>query len=237
MQATAIDGQAHRFDIPSLATSLNLMIGGAVGLAIWEVWARFITKAFLGYPLEPAGLIDAIANHQFGLMVPYLVREALHYAVGIIGYPVFYYLVSRLMRNWSFKLDAIVFVTFSAGVAYYAAKGMGTGFHLAFWLIVTAFIATRFINPNVRLRDSIAWGTFTWLNALGIMAPIGGLSFYLLGEGGELSFMSFVGHVIYGAVAAWIFEARESRAKEARAKEARARQAGAGENRAGTTGA
>jgi hypothetical protein len=74
------------------------------------------------------------------------------------------------------------------------------------------FIATRFINKNIRLRDSIAWGTFTWLNALGIMAPLGGLSFYLLGEGGELSFMSFAGHVIYGAVAAWWFEMREAQA-------------------------
>ena len=34
----------------------------------------------------------------------------------------------------------------------------------------------------------------------------GGLSFYLLGEGGQLSFKSFAGHVIYGAVAAYVFE-------------------------------
>ena len=109
-------------------------------------------------------------------------------------------------------LDAVVFITFSAGIAYYWANGLATTWHFTFWVIVMLFIATRFINPNLRLRDSIVWGTFTWLNALGIFAPIAGLTFYLLGEGGQLSFMSFVGHVIYGAVAAWIFEAREEKA-------------------------
>ncbi len=208
---TGMSAASRRFEIPSVRTIANLMLGGLIGLAIWEVWARVLTKAVLGYPLEPAGLIDAIANHQLGLMVPYLLREALHYAVGIIGYPIVYYVISRYLKNWSLTLDAIVFATFSAGVLYYFAKGMGTTGHLIFWVIVTGFIATRFINGNIRLRDSIAWGTFTWLNALGLMAPLGGLSFYLLGEGGQLSFMSFAGHVIYGAVAAWIFEAREAR--------------------------
>lgn len=196
--------------VPSFRTIMNLAVGGIAGLAAWEIFARFLTKAVLGYPLEPAGLIDAIANHQFGLTIPHLAREGMHYAVGILGYPVAYYLVSRLLRNWSLWLDVTVFATFSAGIAFHAAKGEATGWHLAFWLIVTALVATRFINPNRLARDSIAWGTFTWFNALGVMAPLGGLSFYLLGEGGDLSFMSFVGHVIYGAVAAWVFEKREA---------------------------
>ncbi len=208
---TAVTSSAPRLAIPSVTTIINLMIGGAIGLAVWEVWARVFTKTVLGYPLEPAGLIDAIANHQFGLMIPYLLREVLHYAVGIIGYPVIYYVISRHVKNWSALLDGIVFFTFSAGVAYYAAKGMATTWHFVFWAIVAAFIASRFVNPNVLLRDTLAWGTFTWLNALGIMAPIGGLSFYLLGEGGELSFMSWAGHVIYGALAAWVFEKREAK--------------------------
>jgi hypothetical protein len=201
-----------RFAIPSVQTILNLMIGGLAGLLIWEVWARVLTKAVLGYPLEPAGLIDAIFNQQFGLMVPWLLREAMHYVIGIIGYPVFYYIVSRYLKNWSVVLDALVFTTFTVGVLYYLSKGQATTWHFIFWIIVTLFIATRFINKNILLRDSIVWGTFTWLNALGIMAPIGGLSFYLLGEGGQLSFMSFAGHVIYGAVAVWVFEKREQKA-------------------------
>jgi hypothetical protein len=71
---------------------------------------------------------------------------------------------------------------------------------------VLFLIATRLFNRSALLANAITWGNFTWLNALGIMAPIGGLSFYLLGEGGELSYMSFAGHVIYGAIALRWFE-------------------------------
>lgn len=212
MPAGSMPDSQRLFAIPAPGTIINLALGGLAGLLIWEIWARVLTKAVLGYPLEPAGLIDALLQHNFGLSVPWLLREAMHYAIGIIGYPAAYFVISRHLPRWSLVLDAVVFITFSAGVATYFARGMGTSWHLAFWVIVTLFMATRFINPNARLRDSIAWGTFTWLNALGLMAPLAGLSFYLLGEGGQLSLMSFAGHVIYGAVAAWIFEAREAKA-------------------------
>jgi hypothetical protein len=200
------------FSIPTLRTILNLTAGGLAGLLIWEVFARVVTKAVLGYPLEPAGLIDAIFNHQFGIEVNYWLREAMHYAIGILGYPVFFYLAARLVPRWSAVLDTIVFITFTAGVALYFSRN-GASLGLAgFWVAVTLLIASRFINRNEGLVNAISWGTFTWLNALGIMAPIGGLSFYLLGEGGDLSFMSFVGHVIYGAVAVLVFYRLEERA-------------------------
>ncbi len=197
---------ARVFGVADVKTICNLAIGGLAGLLIWEVFARVVTKAILGYPLEPAGLIDAIFNHQLGISVNYWVREALHYGVGILGYPVAFYAISKLVPRWSAVLDALVFVTFTAGVAFFAIKsGLSLGL-AAFWLVVTALIATRFINRNEGLLNAISWGTFTWLNALGIMAPLGGLSFYLLGEGGDLSFMSFVGHVIYGAVAVIVYD-------------------------------
>lgn len=209
---TMTNHSAPKLAIPGTRTLFNLALGGVLGLAIWEFWARVLTKAVVGFPLEPAGLIDSIANHQFGLAVPYLAREALHYGIGIFGYPIAYFVVSRFLKNWSALLDAVTFVTFTAAAIYFASMGKATFGTLLFWLAVTAFIATRFINKSVRLRDSLAWGTFTWFNALGLMAPIGGLSFYILGDSPELSFMSFVGHVIYGAVAAWFFEWREDKA-------------------------
>ncbi len=195
--------------IPSPASVIRLFVGGLIGLMVWELWARVLTKAVLGYPLEPAGLIDAIAQHNFGLGVPYLLREALHYAVGIVGYPVFYYLVSRFVPRWPIVLDAIVFATFTVGVAMLMARGGFTPVHFIFYTAVLGLLASRFFNASSALADAITWGNFTWFNALGLMAPIGGLSFYLLGEGGELSYMSFVGHVIYGAVAVWWFERGE----------------------------
>lgn len=192
-------------------TALNLLAGGLAGLLIWEVWARVLTRAVLGYPLEPAGLIDAIAQHQLGLSVPYLLREALHYGVGIAGYPVAYFVVSRFVPRWPLVLDAIVLTTFSAGVTALVMAGTFAPIHFMFWTAATGLIATRLINRDSRLADAISWGNFTWFNALGLMAPLGGLSFYLLGEGGELSYMSFIGHVIYGAVAVWLFERLEAR--------------------------
>ncbi len=194
-------------------TLVHLFAGGLAGLLIWEIWARVLTKAVLGYPLEPAGLIDAIAQHRFGLSVPYLIREALHYGVGIVGYPVAYFIVSRFVPRWPLVLDAIVFVTFSAGVAGLIAGGTFAPIHFIFWTAAVGLIATRAINRSPLIADAITWGNFTWFNALGLMAPIGGLSFYLLGEGGELSYMSFVGHVIYGAIAVWLFERLESGAR------------------------
>ncbi len=200
------------FSIPTPRTIFNLAAGGLAGLLIWEVFARVVTKTVLGYPLEPAGLIDAIFQHQFGIGVNYWLREALHYAVGILGYPIAYWIISRLVPRWSAVLDAIVFATFTAGVAvHFSRNGVSLGI-VGFWVAVTLLIASRTINPNQGWINAISWGTFTWLNALGIMAPLGGLSFYLLGEGGDLSFMSFVGHVIYGAVAVLVFDRLEARA-------------------------
>ena len=194
---------------------LRLFAGGAAGLFIWEIWARVFTKAVLGYPLEPAGLIDAIFQHNLGWTVPHLAREALHYLVGIVGYPLVYLVLSRLLRHAGTWLDGIVFVTFTAGVIARFAGGNGSGGLVLFWIAVVALIATRRINPSQVWREAISWGNFTWLNALGIMAPLGGLSFYLLGEGGDLSFMSFAGHVIYGAVAVWVFETWQAKATSA----------------------
>jgi hypothetical protein len=200
------------FALPAPKTVINLALGGIAGLLLWEVFARVVTKAILGYPLEPAGLIDAIFNHQLGVSVNVWLREALHYGVGILGYPIAYFVISRFVPKWSAVLDALVFLTFTIAVAaHMMVNGLSLGI-VAFWVVVVALIASRFINRNEGVVNAITWGTFTWLNALCIMAPIGGLSFYLLGEGGDLSFMSFVGHVIYGAVAVVVFNKLEARA-------------------------
>jgi hypothetical protein len=71
---------------------------------------------------------------------------------------------------------------------------------------VTVVTATRFVNRSPVIADSLSWGSFTWFNALGIMAPAAGLPFLLIEWGGALSFMSYVGHIIYGFAAAYVFE-------------------------------
>ena len=199
------------FEIPDTRTIVHLFAGGALGLFIWELWARILTKAVLGYPLEPAGLIDALFQYNFGIGVNYWVREALHYIVGIVGYPVAYFVISRYVPRWGLVLDAIVFVTFTIGYVLLIRAGKATPLNFIFYVSVLGLLASRFNSRSPLIADVISWGNFTWFNALGLMAPLGGLSFYLLGEGGELSFMSFAGHVIYGAVAAYAFEVWEAR--------------------------
>jgi hypothetical protein len=198
--------------VPTLGEIGRLAVTGALGLAIWEIWARVLTRAVLGYPLEPAGLIDALAQHNLGLSVNYWLREALHYGVGIIGYPAAYWIISRHVPRWPIVLDAIVLGTFSAGYFWMITAGKGTPVMFMFFTAVVLLVASRALNRSPAIADAITWGNFTWFNALGLMAPLGGLSFYLLGEGGELSYMSFVGHVIYGAVAALAFELWNDRA-------------------------
>lgn len=198
-------------DVPSAKTLRNLVIGGAVGLFVWECWARFLTPAVLGYPLEPAGLLDALAEHLAGLALPLLLREAVHYGIGLFGYPVLYFIVSRYVPRWPVILDMIVALTFGVGVILDIRSGMFTPVKFMFLVAVIALLSSRLINRHERLANSLSWGNFTWFFSLGLMAPTAGLSFYLLGEGGELSFMSFVGHVIYGVLAAQIFEVLESR--------------------------
>jgi hypothetical protein len=186
---------------------LKLFAGGAIGLFIWEIWARVITKAVLGYPLEPAGLIDAILQHNLGLTVPHLLREALHYLVGIVGYPLVYYVISRSFpKRFGLVLDIITLTYFTLAVLFHYRAGTATPLFFIFWTVVLMLVLSRFFNKDALVADAISWGNFTWVNALAIMAPIGGLSVFLLREGGELSYMSFYGHVIYGAVAVYVFE-------------------------------
>ena len=72
--------------------------------------------------------------------------------------------------------------------------------------------ATRLFNPSDLHKDALSWGSFTWFNALGIMAPLAGLPFLLLDGGLLLSFMSWVGHIIFGYLAVLIFEKLEAKA-------------------------
>jgi hypothetical protein len=197
--------------VPDAATLGRLFIGGAAGLAIWELWARGLTPLVLGGPLEPAGLVISLARRFTGLDLPRFPAEVIHYVIGIVGYPVAYYLVSRLLRRWGLVLDLGVWAVFTVFVAVRLVGGTLDLWVFTFWVIVSAVTATRAVNPDTLLADCISWGSFTWFNALGIMAPLAGLPFLLMDWGGGLSFMSYAGHVIYGFVAALVFEKLQPR--------------------------
>jgi hypothetical protein len=210
MQTISLPKTGDR-QLPSRITLTRLFIGGFTGLMIWEIWARLITPFVLDGPLEPAGLVTSLVQHWTGYELSRPTAEVLHYIIGIVGYPVAYYGISRTLRHWAIILDGGVWLLFTGYVLMTLANSSLTPGIDMFWIVVTLISATRIVNKNSLVADCLSWGSFTWFNALGIMAPIAGLPFLLLDWGGGLSFMSYVGHVIYGFVAAFAFELWEAK--------------------------
>jgi hypothetical protein len=72
------------------------------------------------------------------------------------------------------------------------------------------WVMTRWLPRFGMPADGWIWGVITYFIALGFFAPLAGQSF-LLHDIPALSFMSLVGHAIYGYIAAWLFELLEDR--------------------------
>ncbi len=196
--------------IPSIRTFRNLFIGGYYALMAWEIWARTITAWVVGGPLEPPELVRSLVQHWTKIDLPLSTATFIHYAVGIFGYPVAYYIVSRTVRHWGAVLDVVVLAIFTTAIGWRIRLYGFDGGEALFWLVVALTTATRFVNPSQLHRDALSWGSFTWFNALGIMAPLAGLPFLLLQGAALLSFMSWAGHVLFGYLAVVIFERLEA---------------------------
>jgi len=150
--------EASAFSIPSVRTLWHLLLSGAAGFGIWEVFAASFTAWAAGFPLEPPELVRSLFQHQFGLDVSRPMAELLHGFTGLIGYPVAFLVLARLFPR--------------------------IGMPAIGWI----------------------WGVITYFIALGFFAPLAGQPF-LLHNYPVLSFMSLVGHAVYGYVAALVFEA------------------------------
>lgn len=73
------------------------------------------------------------------------------------------------------------------------------------------FALTRYVRSLGMPADGWIWGVITYFIALGFFAPLAGQTFLLL-DVPRLSFMSLVGHAIYGYIGAYVFERLETRA-------------------------
>ncbi|MEL6291097.1 MAG: hypothetical protein AAFQ44_04830 [Pseudomonadota bacterium] len=140
--------------VPSSRQFLGLIAGGALGLLLWELSARVLAPQIIGGPMEPAGLIQALAAKMLGLQLGKLPAEGVHYATGLIGYPIGYWILSRI-------------VSFGSAI------------------------------------DGVIWGVVTWFLALGVFAWLAGFGF-LLGYG-NLTWLSLMGHLLYGMAAVSVF--------------------------------
>jgi len=72
------------------AMIVTVLLAGLAGLVAWEIWARAITPLWIGGPLEPAGLVQAV----FGLG-DRTIAQAIHILVGLIAYPIGYAFIAR----------------------------------------------------------------------------------------------------------------------------------------------
>lgn len=99
MIAAAIDR------LPARRTFLALIGGGIAADLAWEVWARAITPAVLGGPLQPAALILSL----FRLPQAYYGHaEVLHLATGAVFYPLLFWAIRTHLVRGSRVFDGMV---------------------------------------------------------------------------------------------------------------------------------
>jgi hypothetical protein len=84
----AIAGR-DRDDATAMRLAVPVLAGGVAGLAIWEAFARLVAPAWIGFPLDPTGLIEMALG--FGGTA----AQALHFATGLVFFPLGYALAVR----------------------------------------------------------------------------------------------------------------------------------------------
>jgi hypothetical protein len=94
--------------VPDSRTIRDLFVGGAAGLLTWELFARLLTPAVIGGPLEPAALIISLFENLFAFNPGRPAAEALHYVTGIALYPLAYWVLIRLARSLGPTLDGLL---------------------------------------------------------------------------------------------------------------------------------
>lgn len=191
---------------------LPLAAAGIAGLIAWEFWARVVAPPAIGGPIEPGALVQSFARYRLGLEIPRYAGEAVHILAQAVLFPLAYL---RLMRGrpWpaGAALDLIFLGAFAAYVVREVWRGddLPTGIMLGF--VLALFALSRPFNPSRRYADAASFGAATWFLSLAVIAPISGLPFMLLDWGGQLSFMSFLGHTLYGIVVELALSAHERR--------------------------
>jgi hypothetical protein len=94
---TTASAASPKLAIPSAGTVWRLVLGGAAGLGIWEVFSRTLTHWAAGFPLQPPELVKSLFEHQLGLAISTPMAELLHGFTGLVGYPIAYFVLSRFL--------------------------------------------------------------------------------------------------------------------------------------------
>ncbi len=131
--------------VPAPGDLAKLAAAGFFGLIAWEVFARLITPLVLGGPLQPSGLIISLSQSVLGFNPGRTAADIVHYATGIVFYPLGYLLVLRTGRlGWPIT-----------GVA---------------WGVITWFLALGVFASIAGLPFMLNWGNLTWMSLIGHVA-------------------------------------------------------------------
>lgn len=120
----ATDVQARSgLAVPTARQIVLLMLGGCAGMGFWEGFSMVPTAWVAGIALQPPELIRSLFAHQLGIDVPLTAAIGLHFATGILLYPLGYFVLTRWVRSFGMPADGWI------------------------WGVITYFIALGFFAP------------------------------------------------------------------------------------------
>lgn len=128
--------------VPSARTAAALVLGAAVGLIAWEIFARAVAPAWIGGPLQPTGLVKSLFANFLGLPVGQGAAQGLHVATGLVFYPAAFWLLTR-MHSFGWAVDGLL------------------------WGIATWFLALGVFAPLGGLPFLLGIGQITWAALVG----------------------------------------------------------------------
>jgi hypothetical protein len=79
----------HATTAPATAGLGRIIAAGAVGLVIWEAFARLVAPAWIGFPLDPTALIEMAVG------LTGIAALALHIVTGLVFFPLGYAVAAR----------------------------------------------------------------------------------------------------------------------------------------------
>lgn len=127
----------------------DALLAGAVGLLVWEAFARGLAPLWLGHPLDPTGLVE------MALGVGGTGAQAIHLATGLLAYPLAYLFAVR-------PAAAAVAPGLPAWV-------LGLGYGLALWVFAMGVVAGLWAGmPPFLGFGAVAWASLAGHLLLGL---------------------------------------------------------------------
>ncbi len=192
-----------------LKTAAVIGAAGLAGLLVWEIFATQIAPLVMGGPLQPTGLIRGLFANFLGLPISAGTASALHYATGLVFYPLGYLVMTRVVDRavplarhlvWFAMLGFIALMSVDwAGPAVVNPVGTFLGLNI----VAFAWLSDR-LSAGRAYGNGLMLGVGTWILALGVFVSLAGMPFML--NWGTLTWMSLIGHGLYGLAVALVVE-------------------------------